>query len=205
MDSRDHRVPLAVLAGLALASCRSDKSPAADAGATDSAPAAVASAAPSAVTVIASDYSFDAPAEVPAGLTTFKLVNRGPSIHHVQLVKLNEGKTFDDFTAALKEQGFGVLTEIDVRATLKKKLNVDFRPYVILGACNPPLAYRALQTERELGLLLPCNVIVYDNGDGTSTISAIDPLQMVSVTNNPDLDPIAADANARLLAALARV
>jgi uncharacterized cupredoxin-like copper-binding protein len=105
MDSRDHRVPLAVLAGLALASCRSDKPPAADAGATDSAPAAVASAAPSAVTVIASDYSFDAPAEVPAGLTTFKLVNRGPSIHHVQLVKLNEGKTFDDFTAALKAGG----------------------------------------------------------------------------------------------------
>ena len=118
-------------------------------------------------------------------------------------------RTFDEaeeaITAALKEQGFGVLTEIDVRATLKKKLNVDFRPYVILGACNPPLAYRALQTERELGLLLHCNVIVYDNGDGTITISVVDPLQMMSVTNNPDLEPIAADANARLRAALTNV
>lgn len=118
-------------------------------------------------------------------------------------------RTFDEaveaITAALKEQGFGVLTEIDVRATLKKKLDVDFLPYVILGACNPPLAYKALQTERELGLLLPCNVIVYDNGDGTSTVSVIDPLQMVSVTNNPDLEPIAVDANARLRMALTHI
>ncbi len=103
MDSRVQRVPLAMLAGLAIASCSSDKPPAAAAGAPDSAP--VASAAPPAVTVIASDYSFDAPAELPAGLTTFRLVNRGPSIHHVQLVKLNEGKTVDDFMAALKAGG----------------------------------------------------------------------------------------------------
>jgi uncharacterized cupredoxin-like copper-binding protein len=102
MDSRANRIPLVMLAGLALASCRSDKPPAA-AGAPDSAP--VASAAPSAVTVIASDYRFDAPAELPAGLTTFRLVNRGPAIHHVQLVKLNEGKTADDFMAALKAGG----------------------------------------------------------------------------------------------------
>lgn len=118
-------------------------------------------------------------------------------------------RAFDEaveaITAALKAQGFGVLTEIDVRATLKKKLDVDFRPYVILGACNPPLAYRALQAEQELGLLLPCNVIVYDNGDGTSTVSVIDPLQMVSVTHNPDLEPIAVDANARLRAALTHI
>jgi hypothetical protein len=103
MDSRVHRVPLAVLTGLALVSCRSDKPPAAAAGAPDSTP--VASATPSAVTVIATDYRFDAPAELPAGLTTFRLVNKGPSIHHVQLVKLNEGKTFDDFMAALKAGG----------------------------------------------------------------------------------------------------
>ena len=105
-------------------------------------------------------------------------------------------------TAALKEQGFGVLTEIDVRATLKKKLDVDFRPYVILGACNPPLAHKALQTEPELGLLLPCNVIVYDNGDGTSTVSIIDPLQMLGVVDNPELDPIAQQANVRLRSTL---
>jgi uncharacterized cupredoxin-like copper-binding protein len=103
MDSRVHRVPLAMLAGLAIVSCRSDKPPAAAAGAPDSAP--VASAAPPAVTVVATDYSFEAPAEVPAGLTTFRLVNRGPSIHHVQLVKLNDGKTVDDFMAALKAGG----------------------------------------------------------------------------------------------------
>jgi hypothetical protein len=99
-----HRVPLAVLAGLALVSCRSDKPPAAEAGAPDAA-APAASAAPSTVTVIATDYSFDAPAEVPAGLTTFHLVNRGPAIHHVQLVRLGEGKTMDDFMAALKAGG----------------------------------------------------------------------------------------------------
>jgi uncharacterized cupredoxin-like copper-binding protein len=104
MDSRVHRVPLAVLAGLALASCRSDKPPAA-AGAADSALAPVASAAPSAVTVITTDYSFDAPAELPAGLTTFHLVNKGPGIHHIQLAKLDEGKTADDFMTALKAGG----------------------------------------------------------------------------------------------------
>ena len=103
MDSRVLRVPLAVLAGLALASCRSDKPPAAAAGAPDT--AATASAAPSAVTVVTTDFSFDAPAELPAGLTTFRLVNRGPQIHHVQLVKLGEGKTMDDFMAALKAGG----------------------------------------------------------------------------------------------------
>jgi uncharacterized cupredoxin-like copper-binding protein len=103
MGPRTYRVPLAVLAGLALASCRSDKPPAAEAGAPDSAP--VASTASSGVTVITTDYSFDAPDELPAGLTTFHLVNRGPSIHHVQLVKLNGGKTVDDFMAALKAGG----------------------------------------------------------------------------------------------------
>ena len=104
MHSRVPRVPLAVLAGLALASCRSDKPPAAAAGASDTA-AATASAGPSAVTVVTTDFSFDAPAELPAGLTTFRLVNRGPQIHHVQLVKLGEGKTMDDFMAALKAGG----------------------------------------------------------------------------------------------------
>jgi uncharacterized cupredoxin-like copper-binding protein len=103
MGSRFHRVPLAVLAGLALASCRSDKPPADAAGGADATP--VASAAPSAVTIVTTDYSFDAPAELPAGLTTFHLVNRGPSLHHVQLVKFGEGKTIDDFMAALKAGG----------------------------------------------------------------------------------------------------
>ncbi len=104
---------------------------------------------------------------------------------------------------ALKTEGFGVLTEIDVKATLKTKLDVDVAPYIILGACNPNLAYRGLQAEPELGLLLPCNVIVYDNGDGTSTVSIVDPLQMLGVVDNPALQPIADEANSRLRRVLA--
>lgn len=101
-------------------------------------------------------------------------------------------------TAALKQEGFGVLTESDVQATLKAKLGVDYRPYIILGACNPQLAYQGLQAEPELGLLLPCNVIVYDNGDQTSTVSIVDPFSMLGVVHNPALEPVAAEANARL-------
>ncbi len=103
---------------------------------------------------------------------------------------------------ALQKEGFGILTEIDVKATLKKKLDVDFKPYIILGACNPNLAYQGLQAEPELGLLLPCNVIVYDNGDGTSTVSIVDPIQMLGVVANPALQPIAEEANSRLRRAL---
>jgi uncharacterized protein (DUF302 family) len=99
--------------------------------------------------------------------------------------------------AALKEEGFGVLTEIDVKATLKKKLDIDFREYVILGACNPPLAHRALTTELEIGLLLPCNVLVYGE-DAGSVVSIMDPLSMFSVVENPELQPVAAEARARL-------
>src|SRR4030065_198967 len=79
-------------------------------------------------------------------------------------------------TAALKQEGFGVLTEIDVKATLKKKLDVDFRRYVILGACHPPSAYKALSTELEIGLLLPCNMIVYETEEGGSVVSAQNPM-----------------------------
>lgn len=100
-------------------------------------------------------------------------------------------------TAALKDQGFGVLTEIDVKATLKKKLDADFRKYVILGACNPPLAHQALNTELEIGLLLPCNVIVYEE-DGGSVVSIVDPISMLGVVENPALDPIAQKARTRL-------
>ena len=101
--------------------------------------------------------------------------------------------------AALKEQGFGVLTEIDVRKTMKEKLDADFRPYVILGACNPPLAHRALQADLGIGLLLPCNVVVYDNGDGTSSVEAMDPEAALSlVGDNPTVREVASDAKARL-------
>ena len=101
-------------------------------------------------------------------------------------------------TAALKEEGFGVLTEIDVKGTLKKKLDADFRRYVILGACNPKLAYQALQNELEIGLLLPCNVIVYETDEGQSTISIIDPLSMMGVVESEPLLQVADQAKARL-------
>ena len=94
-------------------------------------------------------------------------------------------------SAALKAEGFGVLTEIDVKATLKKKLNVDFRRYVILGACNPPFAYKALSTELEIGLLLPCNVIVYETEDGGSVVSAMNPVAALGVVDNPDMQDVA--------------
>jgi uncharacterized protein (DUF302 family) len=105
--------------------------------------------------------------------------------------------------SALKEQGFGVLTEIDVKATMKAKLDVDFRPYVILGACNPPLAHRALSADLGIGLLLPCNVIVYDNGDDTSTVEVMDPEAALGlVGDNPAIAEVAREARTRLQHAL---
>ncbi len=101
----------------------------------------------------------------------------------------------------LKEQGFGVLAEIDVRAAMKEKLNVDFPNYVILGACNPPLAHRALQAEPRLGLLLPCNVVVRQVGGGTE-VATIDAEAMLALVNNDELRPIAREANERLQNAL---
>jgi uncharacterized protein (DUF302 family) len=100
-------------------------------------------------------------------------------------------------TAALKEEGFGVLTEIDVKATMKQKLDADFRKYAILGACNPPLAHKALSTDLEIGLLLPCNVIVYEE-DGGSVVSIVDPISMLGVVDSAELKPVADEAGARL-------
>lgn len=106
-------------------------------------------------------------------------------------------KAVEKVTACLKDEGFGVLTEIDVKATLKKKLDVDFRRYIILGACNPPLAHRALNAETEIGLLLPCNVIVYEE-DGGSAVAIADPVAMMEFSGNPALTPIAQEARRRL-------
>jgi uncharacterized protein (DUF302 family) len=116
-------------------------------------------------------------------------------------VKMNVSyeAAIEKVTAALKEEGFGVLTEIDVQATLKKKLDVDFRKYVILGACNPHLAHRALSTEIEIGLMLPCNVIVYEADDGEgSVVSIVDPQAMLGIAPGADLDDVACEAQERL-------
>ncbi len=101
-------------------------------------------------------------------------------------------------TAALQRHGFGVLTEIDVQATLKKKLDAAFRPYRILGACNPGCAYKALQAEDKIGTMLPCNVIVQQHDDGTVEVSAVDPIASMQAIDNPQLAPIAGEVR-RLL------
>src|SRR5512139_3923873 len=111
-------------------------------------------------------------------------------------------QALEQITASLQQEGFGVLTTIDVQQTLKKKLDRDFRKYVILGACNPPLADRALHAELEIGLLLPCNVIVYESAPGRSVVSAMAPVPAMSMVGNPNLREIASEADARLRRAL---
>ena len=110
-------------------------------------------------------------------------------------------ETVERVRAALQDQGFGVLTEIDVRSTLRDRLGEELEDYLILGACNPPLAHRALQTDRRIGLLLPCNVVVRCDG-GETVVEALDPQVMVSVSGQPELEPVADEATRRLAAAL---
>jgi uncharacterized protein (DUF302 family) len=101
-------------------------------------------------------------------------------------------------TEELKKEGFGILTEIDVKETLKKKLNVDFQKYTILGACNPPFAYQALQAEEKIGLMLPCNVVVRETPEGKIEVSAIDPVASMLAIKNPGLQEVAEQVRAKL-------
>lgn len=112
-------------------------------------------------------------------------------------VKIPYEKAVEKVTEELKKEGFGVLTSIDVKETLKKKIDVDFKKYVILGACNPPLAHKALESEEQLGLLLPCNVIVYENNGG-STISFFDPMIMTQLIENEKLKAVAEEVQTKM-------
>ena len=114
-------------------------------------------------------------------------------------------KAIADVTAELKKEGFGILTEIDVTATLKKKLNVDFPNYTILGACNPPFAYKALQAEAKIGTMLPCNVIVQQLADGTIDVAAVDPLASMEAIRNPELQGIAKEIQVKLKKVIAQL
>ena len=117
--------------------------------------------------------------------------------------------SFDDavirVVAALKEEGFGVLTEIDVQKTLKTKLDVDFRRYLILGACNPPFAYKALQAEDKIGTMLPCNVVVQETDEGSVEIAAVDPLASMQAVENEALRPVAEEVRRKLERAVEEV
>ncbi len=112
-------------------------------------------------------------------------------------VNLNFEEAVEKTISALKEKGFGILTDIDVKTTLKEKLGIDYKNYRILGACNPPRAHKALESEEEIGLLLPCNVIVYEGEDGV-VVSAIDPVKAFSIVDNESLAPLAEEVRQML-------
>ncbi len=119
-------------------------------------------------------------------------------------VDIEFGKAIDRAKELLKDEGFGVLCEIDMRAKLKEKLGVEFRNYVVLGVCNPPIAYQALQSELNLGLLLPCNVAVYEKGTRTAVV-AVDAAKMLSIVGNPALGEAAAQVNEKLRRVIDRI
>ncbi len=115
-----------------------------------------------------------------------------------KIVNLNYEEAIEKVIEELKKEGFGILTEIDVKETLKKKLDVDFKPYKILGACNPPFAYKSLQEEEQIGLMLPCNVIVYVNDEGKTIVAAIDPIASMQAVKNDKLGEVAVTIQSKL-------
>jgi uncharacterized protein (DUF302 family) len=122
------------------------------------------------------------------------------SYYFSKTLKISFEEAIARVTEALKKDGFGILTEIDVRETLKKKLNVEFKKYKILGACNPPFAYRALQAEDKIGLMLPCNVIVQELSGGKVEVAAIDPIASMAAVDNPNLAQVGQEVRAKLKA-----
>lgn len=126
----------------------------------------------------------------------------GPRYAIGKSVALSYDRAVQRTRAVLENEGFGVLTEIDVRATLKKKLDVDFKKYVILGACNPGLAWQGFQAETDIGLLLPCNVVVYEEGPDRCRVAILDPLAQLGITGRDDIAPLAEEARRRLSRAL---
>jgi uncharacterized protein (DUF302 family) len=122
-----------------------------------------------------------------------------------KVVDLDFGSAIDRVSAELATEGFGVLTDIDVAATMHKKLGIEMRPYRILGACNPSLAHQAIEQVPEIGLLLPCNVVVREDDEGRVTVSFLDPEKMLGLAEAPDLAPFAADVKARLEKVAARL
>ena len=120
------------------------------------------------------------------------------SYHFSKTVDMSFEEAIENVTEELKKEGFGILTEIDVKATLKKKLDVDFRNYRILGACNPPFAYKALLAEEKIGTMLPCNVVVQEYVDGRVEVSAVDPIASMQAIENPDLGQVAMEIQTKL-------
>ncbi len=120
------------------------------------------------------------------------------SYYFSKIINEDFDKAIEKVTEKLKEEGFGVLTEIDVKATLKKKLDVDFKKYKILGACNPPFAYKALQAEDKIGIMLPCNVVVEENNDGKVEVSAVDPIASMQAVKNESLGSVAEEVRNKL-------
>jgi uncharacterized protein (DUF302 family) len=127
------------------------------------------------------------------------------SYYFSRTVSIGFDEAVEKVTENLKKEGFGVLTQIDVKETLKKKLNADFKNYKILGACNPPYAYKALQAEDKIGVMLPCNVVIIDQGQGRVEVTAVDPAASMMAVKNESLAPVAAEIGSKLQNVIAAV